>query len=45
MESKKKNLLRFPFIEATVVERDPERQQEGSKIRQQIDYYIQYSPK
>ena len=41
-ESKKKKPAKVPFIEATVVERGPEREQEGSKIRQWIDYYIQY---
>ena len=40
--SKKKRPAKGSSIEATVVERDPEREQEGSKIRQRIDYYIQY---
>ena len=29
---------KIPFIEAMVVETGPEREQEGSKIRQRIDY-------
>ena len=41
-ESKKKKPTKVTSIEATVVEMGPEHEQEGSKIRQRIDYYIQY---
>ena len=43
-ESKKKKPAKVSSmtIEATVVKRSPEREQEGSKIHQRIDYYIQY---